>query len=179
MNKFRRFLKNPWTILIAGTALATLCGRWIDKLTGSNILNSILDIIKSIVIGVVKFFTNTYQSPLWFLILLFLLGIFLTLITIWIIVKLGEAKEKSLPKFLSFKEARFGRLLYRWDYYEDYGGEYKVTDIRVLCPTCICLLVNLECPNCNNYYDQLIKNDSEVEALIIHRIESQKINERS
>lgn len=169
----KKLLKNPWIVGIGTTVLSVFLLKIIDKIANTTILISIWNFIKSLFITILNFFCQKYESPLWFLFLLFISGA-LILLGVFYISSLFQKENKTpntTPPFLNYTSDNFGRILYKWSYYKDYDNKYGITNLTAYCPKDNCIIYENTCPICERiYYD--IKDNSELEILIRHRVEN-------
>lgn len=170
----RKFLKNTWVVNIGGFILGALALRGIDKLF---INDFIWDWIKGVFSSIAGFFSTEYSVKLYFLILLPILVI-AAIIGIGLLFSAKKKiKEIRYPDWAEYTKDVFDNIQYRWQY--DFRGmDSKIKNVTPYCNKCSCILVGNCCPNCNESYNDYtygsptIKNDSDIEALVIHRIEN-------
>lgn len=181
MTKEKKSIKqNPW-IIGTGTGILGVIGvRILDYFIGTNILGSIIKIIRSIFKAIGGFFLIKFEVSLWFLILLPIVVVGLIVFILWIISLIQTDKNQILntePKFLDYRQDIFGNVLYRWEYLKDYSDKYKILNISHYCPKCKCSIIYDKCPICHAYFHNMIKSNYEIDALIRHKIETKIINQ--
>lgn len=170
---------NPW-IIGTGTGILAVIGiRLIDFLVGTQILLTIWKAFVWTFTVIKDFLTQKYEVTLILLILLPLIVIGLILLVLWIISKFQDENSKSsIPQipFLKYTQDTIEGILYRWEYEEHFSGKYQISNISVYCPLCKCSIVYGKCPVCKKNYEHFRKDNTEVEALIRHRIENKNQN---
>jgi len=175
---FKKLFKNNWVVTVGGGVLSVLVLRLVDKLF---INDFFWDWIKGVFSTIGNFFNTEYSVKLYFLILLPILFI-VAMIGIIYLISLSKTDLNKEPRFQNpmwnvYKRDVFDGIQYRWDYSLN-GGKAKIVNITAYCNKCSCTLINHSCPNCKTDYSSYmnhtpsLKQPSEVEALIIHRIEN-------
>lgn len=168
--KLKKTLSNPWTIAIVAPVITLILLKAVDLLTGTTILQWSLTLLGNIFSSIYKFLTAKYEWRLYQLVLLFIsvpaLGIFI----LWIISKFQEAKEELKPEWFNYTQDNFNNVIYKWEWIKGYDGKYQIAQISPHCSNCECHLIHDKCPNCNSRYYNNIKENYEVEALILHRV---------
>lgn len=167
------------TLIISTGAgiLAVLGIRLIDYLSGTRILLSIWEGVAWFFKLIGNFFAIRFDVPLWFLILLPIIVVGLIVFVLWIISLFQENNTNNVSHqapFLNYTEDTFGELLYRWEYVKDYSGKYNIINVSKYCPACKCSIVYDSCPVCRKNYYNKGKSESELNALIRHRIENRQ-----
>lgn len=174
----RKLLKNNWVVTVIGGVLSVLVLRLIDSFFIDDFL---WDGIKNGFNAVVGFFNTEYSVKLYLLILLPILVI-AALIGMLYLISLSKPKANRQPRFENpdwdvYRRDVFDGIQYRWGYSLNRGST-KIINIMAYCNKCSCSLVEHICPNCKTDYNTYmpgtpnLKHPSEVEALIIHRIEN-------
>jgi len=172
----KKFLRNAWVIRIVGGILGALGLRLLDWLFIDNLL---WDKTKSLFNTIVDFFNTDYVVKLYWLVLIPILTI-AALILIFYIISLFNSNDNTIkkPHWYSYNRDVFDGVQYRWKYIL-FNDTYQIQDIETYCNNCSCLLVQETCPNCKRSYQRnsiysgpKVKSYSEVEALILHRIEN-------
>ena len=163
-------------IISTGAGIFAVLGiRLIDYLIGTKILSSMWQAIVWLSKLIGSFFTIRFDVPLWFLILLPVLVIGLIILVLWSISLFQKNDTNNISPqvpFLNYTEDTYGELLYRWEYVKEYSGKYSITNISKYCPVCKCSIVYDSCPVCRRNYNYIGKSESELNALIRHRIEN-------
>lgn len=171
----KKFFKNNWTITVIGGVLSVLLIRFVDWL----FIDSYLwDGIKNIFGSVVGFFNTDYTVKLYFLVLLPILFVALLFGVLYLILggRKNNVEMHEYPDWTEYTRDVFDGIQYRWKY-SFRGGESTIYDITPYCNKCSCVIVSDICPNCKNIYSwhwdtPNIKQEGEVKALIVHRIEN-------
>ncbi|MFH6947311.1 hypothetical protein ACHRV6_02365 [Flavobacterium sp. FlaQc-51] len=164
-------LKNPWVVGIGTAILSVFLLKIFDIIASTTILLSLWNIIKRSFNFLLNFFLQQYESPLWFLLLLFVTGILALLGLLYILSMFEKQNNTSkTPPFSNYISDNFEGILYKWTYYIN-NNKYTITNLTPYCPKDNCIIYQDACPICKaSYYN--IKEDSELEILIQHRIEN-------
>lgn len=165
MSKINKLLQRPW---VQGTGIAILGVfgvRLVDYITGSHIINVLLNAIKAI--G--DWLATRYEVSLWFLILLPIIAVGAMLL-LFVIAAFFQ-REESTPGFINYREDVFDSIMFRWDY-RLRNGQYVISNVDYLCPKCKCLIVSYSCPVCGHYYDLGTVSEEKIKALILHRVQN-------
>ena len=167
------FWKNPWTVGTGTAILSVILLRFIDYSANTKILYGIWSFIKKIGL----WFNRQYESPFWFLILIFVSGGLLLLAILFLKFSVTSDKQQSSnePSFLNYVSDTFEGVFYRWEYIKNYDGKYLITNFTAYCPTDKCILYYNECQICHKHFYNLKAND-ELEILVRHRVENNLYN---
>ncbi|WP_010249237.1 hypothetical protein [Acetivibrio cellulolyticus] len=127
--------------------------------------------IKLIPSFILKFLT--FGIPVWI--------ILVVLLILFVVLKVYIAYQDSIFKaksFLQYREDVFDSLIYKWNYFEDYGGKYDITEVRVFCPHCKCQMIYdgyiLKCINCGLIHNKDLKTENEIKILIYHKLNTKE-----
>lgn len=167
--RIKRFIFNPWTIGISTSLIAVLISKIIEWLWGFKVILAAKDFIKFIILEM--YLLLNLKIPLF----IFLLGLFI-FTPIFIKIR-TKNRLKPTKEFLSYKEDTFEGVLYRWKYYKSKKGKPYIGRIVKYCPDCVCRITSYKCQICNKSFLD-IKSRSEIEALILYKIEKKyNVNE--
>lgn len=156
----KSFWSNPWTIGIGTTVLATFILKLIDVIADTTILSSIWHGI--------KLFSNLNIKVWWVLILLvalFLIGLILSRIPV------KESIQEQ--RWLQFTQMKYKDILVKWNYQKLYGNNYEINGYKFCCPKDGCELHYDRCPVCHAYYSAGNIDISEVQKVILHKIDTE------
>src|SRR5258708_32969387 len=111
--KKSKFWKNPWTIGIVGSIVATLILKLVDLITGFSVIPAILNFIKSSLNSFISFLGKSYLLPVWAMILIFIspLAIICILAIISHLVYKGRpVSNPERPDFIDYTTDKFDGL---------------------------------------------------------------------
>jgi hypothetical protein len=162
------------TIGILDSIVASIILQFIDKILGTEIFNSFLNIFLTPFVWIYKVIVLDILTKIYVLILILITGVLVTVIFLYFTTRNSFNQGGFLPPFINYTEAKFKDLYYRWEWKKTYEGKYYVYNISPMYPKCKCHIVFESCPNCNESYYGRILDDKAVEALTQHRIEKNK-----
>ncbi len=164
-NTNKNLWNNPWIVgigtLVIGTFILDLLTDWVKNL---------LDFVQKIIVSLFELINESISMPIW-VILIILFVLFLLIKTKLSSIIKNEAKSIINYPFLKYTSDKFGDSLYRWSYEKNNEDKYVITNITAFCPHDNCRLTYWGvCPICSQNYNR--KNDSEINILIIHKIDN-------
>lgn len=178
MNK-KKSLQNPW-VIGTGTAILGVIGiRVLDSIIGTNIIGKTINLVGAIFTTIGNFFTLRFEVSLWVLILFPILAIGLIVLIVWLIISIenkNNPNENTNSNWLNYTEDVWDDVLYRWNYIKNFSEKYDIIEISHYCPKCRCAIVDNRCPICKNWFGKGFKSNTEIKALISHKIETEIIN---
>ena len=172
-DKIKKFVKNPWVIGIGATISGSLIIQLVGWITGTELLKLPLIWFIDILKDIHNFLNDDYILSLYMLIFIFIFGFVTCGIIFLLLIRIKILKHETLPEWLKYKEDKFKRVLYKWEFEKDYDGNYIVTNIRPYCPKCKCLIVANYCPKCDEDFFHKLISITEVMALIYHKIDTE------
>gem|GEM_PF-3211229 len=173
----KSFWQNRWVVGTGSIVIGTAILKILDWLSGTQLVNFLWNFIKSIFLGAFSFVGWTFEIPIWGITLIFLSGIGLLFIWAWFNNKIEELNSEQEPKFLNYTEDEFDNILYKWEYELNYDDKYSPTNFTPFCPDDNCILHYGKCPICNRNFNRYFKDNSELEKIVIHKIQNDLIEE--
>jgi hypothetical protein len=170
MSKLKKTIMNPWTITVIAPLITIILLKIVDKVAGTEILFWCWNVIISVFSSIYNYLITKYEWRLYQLILLFVSAPVIGLFVLWVISKFQEVKEELEPEWFSYTQDTFDNVVYKWEWWKNNNGKYQISHILKYCSKCECHLISERCPNCRSIYYGEVKPDSEVEALILHRV---------
>lgn len=155
----KSFWSNPWTIGIGTTVLATFVLKLVDGIADTKILSSIWR-------GIILFL-NLNIRVWWILILLIAV-----VLTGLILSKIQVKESAQEQRWLQFRQMKYKDILIKWNYQKLYGNNYEINGIKFCCPKDGCEL-HYNCPVCHSFYSTNSIDISEVQKVIIHKIDTE------
>ena len=172
MKKKKIFWTSPWTIAIGSTVVASILLRIMDKIFGTVALNLAFKIISTPIVWIYSILTFEMPTKIFVLIIIFMCGVIVTFFSISRYLRNLSSEEKFTSGFINYNEDKFKDLYYHWDWIKGRDGKYRINNITYLCPYCKCAIIREKCPNCDYYFEHMSLTNEEVEALILHKIQS-------
>ncbi len=172
----KKVLRSSWTIGVATTLLGFLLTVGYDLLKGKHIFTTIALFCSTLWSWMISFL-NFELKVWWILIALAVLAAVLFLVS-----KLGGAKEETKPDFTSYQSDKFRLWRWSWDWtFDTYEHKWHVKDLKAHCPQCDTPMISdryedvFQCPRCRFRagYDNHEKS-YEVEAVIIDNLDRKK-----
>jgi len=177
MQKVKKVLLNTWVISIFSPIVTAII---ISGFTALIKQINFFEALKLLFSWIVK--AITFRIPLYAIVLV----VMFLIMVLKVYIKIEDAKESNLPKWLSYTKAHYKDWVLKWEYQLGYDNKYEIEKLRPICQ-CGCELSQKSnhnntyytsrrpiCPNCENIYPPI---DSSVledfEKILIHNINTE------
>lgn len=172
-SKFKRFMKNPWTISIGSGLIVLVITIIIDAVSTKQIFSTIGAIFVAIWNGIVVFLN--FDVKVWW-ILVALVFIFLVL---YVIYKITDTKPFPKNHPMSYKQDNILGYKWKWLWIKDDTGCYNIDHLHPVCPNCDTPLriksdsygiPRLKCLRCGQVINKELPDEKDVKMMIYDNI---------